>query len=256
MSGKRNASRVFSKALFATIVLFGSISWAQANEEFDSWQNKLSPFYIWGMSMSGSMISGPVSAPIEIDFNDAVSDLESVLTLHYEGAKGNWGIIADRSFLNLTPSMESEGPVPIAVNGDLKNTITEIAGLYRFGPDSPWELLAGLRQYQLDVKVTGLPGPSGSLAIDETFNDVFIGGRYIRNINDRWSFIGRADVGTGDSDLVWNAFAAFDYRFTKLLSGLVGWRVVEYDVDTGSGAERLQYDMTHSGPGLALTFHW
>jgi len=40
----------------------------------------------------------------------------------------------------------------------------------------------------------------------------------MRDINDKWSFIGRADIGAGDSDLVWNVLAAFDYRFTQLLS--------------------------------------
>jgi hypothetical protein len=92
--------------------------------------------------------------------------------------------------------------------------------------------------------------------IDETINDLFIGGRYVRKINDKWSFLGRADIGAGDSDLVWNAVLAFDYRFTRLLSGFAGWRVLDYDVDRGSGADTFKYDMNHSGPVLALAFHW
>ena len=78
----------------------------------------------------------------------------------------------------------------------------------------------------------------------------------MRSINDKWSFIGRADIGAGDSDVVWNVLAAFDYRFTKLLSAFGGWRVLDYDVDMGSGADTFKYDMNHSGPILALAFHW
>ena len=55
---------------------------------------------------------------------------------------------------------------------------------------------------------------------------------------------------------MWNVFTAFDYRFSKLLSGLVAWKVLDYDVDRGSGAERFKYDMIHSGPMFALVFHW
>ena len=95
-----------------------------------------------------------------------------------------------------------------------------------------------------------------SLVIDETINDFFIGGRYMRGISGKWSFVGRADVGAGDSDLVWNALVAFDYQFTKLLSGVAGWRALDYDVNTGSGADTFKYDMNHSGPLLALAFHW
>ena len=75
-------------------------------------------------------------------------------------------------------------------------------------------------------------------------------------IGKKWSFIGRADIGAGDSDVVWNVLAAFDYRFTKLLSAFGGWRVLDYDVNTGSGPSTFKYDMNPSGPILALAFHW
>jgi len=39
-------------------------------------------------------------------------------------------------------------------------------------------------------------------------------------------------------------------------SGFGGWRVLEYDVDRGSGATEFVYDMNHSGPLLALKFYW
>ena len=248
----------FRSILTASIFLISSHSWAESNKDFDTWQNTLAPLYIWGVSMSGTMTSGPVTAPLNIEFSDAVSDLEGIFTFHYEGAKGNWGIIADYSFLNLGPSATIPG-TPAVVNVDMKNTIAEVAGLYRFGPNNPWQLLAGYRSYKLDVTINGLPSPpspTSQVVIDETINDFFIGGRYMRDINDKWSFVGRADVGTGDSDLVWNALVAFDYQFTKLLSGFAGWRVLDYDVDTGSGADTFKYDMNHSGPMLALVFHW
>lgn len=200
--------------------------------------------------MSGDLTSGPVSAPLNIEFSDAVKDLEGILTLHYEGAKGNWGVIVDYSFLNLTPSAEIPG-TPAEINVDMKNTIAEVAGLYRFSASNTWQLLAGYRSYKLDVTINGLPSPplpTPQIVIDETINNIFIGSRYIRGINDKWSVIGRADIGAGDSDLVQNALIAFDYRFTKLFSAFVGWKVLDYDVDAGSGPSTFKYDMNHSGP--------
>ncbi len=251
--------RVLVTVFTISLLLFGSNAWADSNEDFDSWQNTLAPLYLYGVSMSGTLTSGPIpiTVPLEIEFSDAVSDLEAIFTFHYEGAKGNWGIIADYSFLNLGPSAAIPG-TPAVIDVDMKNTIAEVAGLYRFGPNNPWQLLAGYRTYQLDVTIIGLPAPLpvSQVVIDETINDLFIGGRYVRQINDKWSFRGRADIGAGDSDLVWNAVLAFDYRFTRLLSGFAGWRVLDYDVDRGSGADTFKYDMNHSGPLLALAFHW
>jgi hypothetical protein len=258
MTSEKIPERVLATVLTISTLLFGSNSWAESNEDFNSWQNTLAPLYLWGVSMSGTMTSGPVSAPLEIEFSDAVSDLEAIFTFHYEGAKGNWGVIADYSFLNLGPSAAIPG-TPAVINVDMKNTIAEVAGLYRFGPNNPWQLLGGYRTYQLDVTISGLPSPPlpvSQVVIDETINDFFFGGRYMRKIGDKWSFLGRADIGAGDSDLVWNAVLAFDYRFTKLLSGFVGWKVLDYDVDQGSGADTFKYDMRHSGPLFALAFHW
>ncbi len=251
-------ARKYLHVLPACLLLFSMNTWGDTNTKFDTWQNTLAPLYLWGVSMSGTMTSGPVTAPLDIEFSDAVSDLEGVFTLHYEGAKGNWGIIADYSFLNLTPSGTVPG-TPAVISADMKNAIGEVAALYRFGPDNPWQLLGGYRSYKLDVTINGLPvppAPTSQLVIDETVNDFFIGGRYMRNINDKWSVTGRADIGAGDSDLVWNALIAFDYQFNKLISAFAGWRVLDYDVDTGSGSNAFKYDMNHSGPVLTLAFHW
>ena len=250
--------QILQTASICSVLLFGQHAWADSKKDFNTWQNKLAPLYLWGVSMSGTSTFGTNTVPLEIEFKDAVSDLEAVFTFHYEGAKGHWGVIADYSYLNLTPKAEIPG-TPLQLNVDLKNSIAEIAGLYRFGPNNPWQLLAGFRSYDLDITVNNLPqppAPVSQISIQETINDFFIGGRYMRNINDRWSFIGRADIGAGDSDLVWNVLAAFDYRFTRLLSAFGGWRVLDYDVNTGSGPSTFKYDMNHSGPILALAFHW
>jgi len=152
------------------------------------------------VSLDGTTTFGTVTVPLEIEFSDAVSDLEAIFTLHYEGAKGHWGIIADYSFLNLGPSAEL--PTGSAVNVDFENTVFEIAGMYRFGAASPWQLLAGWRRYEIDLEADGLPAPplpATALERTEEIDDLFFGGRYIREISDRWTFIGRGDVGAGDS---------------------------------------------------------
>ena len=60
--------------------------------------------------MSGDMTIADTTLPLDVEFSDAVSDLEAAYTLHYEGAKGNWGIILDYSYLNLTPSVDTGTP--------------------------------------------------------------------------------------------------------------------------------------------------
>jgi hypothetical protein len=252
MNIKLHKKLVFARALIGITLLSGAPAWAESEASFNTWQNKLVPLYLWGVSMSGEMTTGPVTAPVVTEFEDTIGDLEGVFTLHYEGAKGNWGILADYSFLNLGISAAIPG-TPASVDVDVENTVGELAGIYRFGADNPWQLIAGVRSYKLDVAIKGLPK---TVTIDETLNDVFSGGRYIQSTNDKWTFLARGDVGTGDSDVVLNGVVLFDYRPKKLLSVLFGWRVLDYDADVGSGADRFKWDMKHTGPLLGLAFTW
>jgi hypothetical protein len=58
----------------------------------------------------------------------------------------------------------------------MENNIGELAGMYRFGANNPWQLLAGVRSYSLDVTIKGLPE---TVTIDET---LIIHGRFIHRI--------------------------------------------------------------------------
>jgi len=213
-----------------------------AAEDFNTYQHTLVPLYLWGVSVDGTMNG----LGLNIEFSDAVSDLEAIFTVHYEGAKGNWGVILDYSFLNLGPTGTIPPSTPVSV--DFKNKIAEAVALYRFGPNNPWELLGGVRYYKVDITVNLGPGTN----FNESLTDLIVGGRYNGKLSDKWSLLARADIGTGDSDVVWNAAVIFDYRFTKLLSGFAGYRVLDYDVDEPN----FKYKVNHSGPLLALAFHW
>ena len=72
-----------------------------------------------------------------------------------------------------------------------------------------------------------------------------------------WRLIGRADIGTGGSELVWILLGLFDYRFTNWGSVFFGYKVLDYDYDNElSGTERYVYDATLQGPLVGISFYW
>jgi len=152
--------------------------------------------------------------------------------------------MVDYSFLNLTPSALI--PPDQTLDVDFNNKISEVDALYRFGPNNPWQLLAGVRNYKLDIDVK-LVGPGTN--VNKSLTDFVIGVRYLDNLSKKWSLVARTDLGTGDSDQTWQALVAFDYRFNELLSGLLGYRSLDYDVDETN----FKFKVTHIGP---LAFHW
>jgi len=238
--------KIISIFICGFILLISFTKSSLAEDDFNTWQNTLAPLYLWGVSLDGSVND----RSLVIDFNEALNDLNGVASVHYEGVKGHWGIIADYVYFNIRPEGTTPGPGSLPVAVDMQNTIAEIGALYRFGPNNPWQLLGGVRRYELDTDfVISSVTP---FTIKKTFTDFFIGGRVISQFGKKWSFIGRADVGTGDSDLVWNALLSFDYRFNKTVSGLIGYRAIDYDVDEPD----FKYQMNQAGPTLALVFQW
>jgi len=242
--------RSILKIIIASSLLMAGISNAKAE---DVWKHTLAPLYLWGAGIDGTSQIGPVSAPVSIEFSDALDNLDTTLTFHYEANKGKLGFMADFFHLSLAPKSTLPNGAP--ANVDLTNNIWELGMIYR--PDNAMglDVLYGLRgmEVQLDASIGGTP--KKSLA-DRDWIDVFVGLRKTHALSNKANFIARGDIGTGDSDFVWNASLLFDYRFNKTVSMFGGYRWLDYDYETGRGAERFSYDVTYQGPAIALRFDW
>jgi len=238
------------KVVLAISLLMAGAGNAHAEGE---WKHTLVPLYLWGAGIEGTSQIGPVSAPVSIEFSDALDNLDTAFTFHYEASKGKIGFLADFFHLSLAPANTLANGASAGV--DLSNNIWELGMLYR--PDSAkgLDILYGLRgvDFKLDVGLNG--APKKTLA-DQNWIDAFVGLRKNIAVSDKASFIIRGDIGAGDSDFVWNAALLFDYRFNKTISMFGGYRWLDYDYATGSGAERFTYDVTYEGPAIALRFDW
>jgi len=72
------------------------------------------------------------------------------------------------------------------------------------------------------------------------------GGRYLKMDADL-----KYDIGTGDSDLTWQALAGINYRFTRVHLTL-GYAYMDWDFDKDS----LLKDFTLSGPYAGIKFRF
>ncbi len=243
-------NRLILKSVLLSSLLLAGIGNAQAESE---WKHTLVPLYLWGAGIEGTSQIGPVAAPISIEFKDALENLDTALTVHYEANKGKLGFMVDYFHLSLAPESSLPNGAPVSVN--LTNNIWELGMIYRPDNAKGLEVLYGLRGMEVNLDASIGPSPEKTLA-DRDWIDVFVGLRKNFALSDKVSFMARGDIGTGDSDLVWNASLLFDYRFNKTVSMLGGYRWLDYDYETGSGREHFSYDVTYQGPAIALRFDW
>ena len=82
--------------------------------------------------------------------------------------------------------------------------------------------------------------------------DGIVGIRGVSELSDKWWLNYRFDIGTGDSDLTWNAVAQFGYAY-DWGSLVVGYRYLHYDFDSDF---KLLKDLDVHGPLIGALFEF
>jgi predicted porin len=259
------SSTPIKSLMLLTVLLFSvgniNVAFAAGGDSTDGeWQFSLAPLFLWAQGIEGTSTIGPVTAPLDITFKDALSNLEATFTVHYEMKKDKLTLFGEYQYVNLGP--EAVGPLGGTVNIGFKDTIAELGVAYWvFGTEkTDWEIFGGARytKQKLDVNVED---GRDLLNVSDDWWVGFFGGRMSVTLSDKWSFIARADygLGSGDTNSIWNVNAMFDYRFKAWGSVFAGYKYMNYDYDNGNkdlSLSRYAYDASQQGPLIGLNFHW
>jgi hypothetical protein len=242
----------------------------------DRWEYGAS-LYGWFPSVSGKTTLPPPAdggSNISVDADDILSNLKFVFMGMLQARKGRWGAFTDVIYMDIgdTKSQTREFSlggtgVPAGVSGDLdydlKAWLWTIAGEYRavVEPGREVDIFAGARMADVEQKLafqlTGdvgsipLPERAGHSSVSVTNWDAIVGvkGRFALGADRTWFVPYYLDVGTGESDLTWQAMGGIGYSFTWG-SVVAAWRYLDYDL--GGPVE----DLTFSGPAISLSFRW
>ena len=220
--------------------------------------------------------AGDGGTTITVPSDAIVDSLDFAFMATFEARKGRYGVFTDVMYLDAGGSSTGsrdiaigDREIPAGVTADLdldmKATSWTLAGEYVLvdTPQHTLSALAGTRLldleqklgYDLSADVGPLAGPgrSGEIEVHSTYWDAVVGlkGQFLSGAEGRWTLPYYVDVGTGESDLTWQAFGGVGYRFGRG-TVLGGWRHVTYDFKSGSTVEGLDLD----GPMLGVSFHW
>ena len=207
-------------------------------------------------------------------------DILDALNFTFMGAfgaqKGKWGLWTDVIYLDLGSSTKQTRdltvggqPLPVGVTGKADLTITgwlwTTVGTYRVvdHPNYQMDVLAGARMLDLgtDLKwslVGDLGDPpvidaSGKSHVSQTNWDGIVGIRGRAEFGDdhKWFMPYYLDIGTGDSDLTWQAIAGAGYAF-DWGDVLAVWRYLDYNLSNSAPIQNTDF----SGPAIGVTFRF
>jgi hypothetical protein len=271
---KANLTTTAAAVLFgATTVLCGS---AHAQARADDWQFRAIIYGYFPDIGGKTTFPAGTGSSINVDASTIINNLKFTFMGTFEAQKGAWGMFTDILYLDVGGSKSQTRDVSIGsitlpagvtadLNLDVKGTVWTLAGNYRVmtTPDATFDAFAGARlisvkenlgwNFSADVGPIVGPGRQGSSEAKVDNWDGIIGakGRLSFGSRREWFVPYYVDVGTGDSDLTWQAIGGIGYAFSwgEILAA---WRYLDYKFKSGKKLE----DLNFNGPAIGVAFRW
>jgi opacity protein-like surface antigen len=220
----------------------------------ETWEFALAPYY-WAIGMDGDIEVKGVKSTIDYDWYDELDPTDNFATqIHFEAKKDNFAFIVEPTYVRAEDDSARVGSSRADVEVDY--LMTDL--LVGYGFSEHWELLAGLRLMAMDNTIDVGGGPR--VSDTEDWIDLVGGVRFTSRLSEKWSFLGRFDIsgldlGSG-SDFTWNGAALFFWDFAPNTSFTVGYRILDIQFDSGSGASKFEFDVRQHGPLVGVNFRW
>ena len=199
--------------------------------------------YVFLPGVTGKVAIGP----IEIDLDspsDAIIDLNFAALGSVRLARGPWALTTDVLYANLD-STQGDSTV------NIHELLFEPTISYRV---FPWlEPLAGFRYLSVGAS---FDGPNRTREVTQGWIDPIVGVNLRWPLSDSFSLQFRGDIGGFGvgSKLTWQVFPSVSWKVSDLVSLDGGYRVLSFDYETGSGVDRLLFDVIELGPQIGVRF--
>jgi hypothetical protein len=262
-------------AVVATLGL-GAAAPAAADETGGEWNFRAIGYaYVPDITGSARFPAGD-TADIAISAQDLIDNTHAAGMAAFEAQRGRFGGFVDLIYMNVGDSIHDSPtigagsvPLPPGITADakldVKATVLTVGASYRpvAIEAATLDVFAGARH--LDAETTlhwAFSAPIGpfvgpaqagkaSLSGDGWDGIAGVKGDFAIGDERRWFVPFYADVGTGDSDLTWQAATGLGYRFDRF--EVIGtWRYLRYEFDADSRLENLDLD----GPAIGVSYRW
>ena len=207
--------------------------------------------YFLTLGVSGDLGIGPFTADVDAKVDDIVNSLEFGAMGAVRVGYGPWALTTEILYMGLQTTNEG-------LTAELDQWLVEPTLSYRVSKHL--EPLAGVRYNNLSGELWGegvLPTPRTASGTQEWW-DPIVGANLGLPFGKGFSLNLRGDVGGFGvgSDLTWQVFPYFGWRFARWGSAQLGYRWVYMDYETGDGSDRFAYDMLNQGAQIGFAFHF
>lgn len=227
-----------------------SVAASVETNETSGWSYSVTPF-LWATALSGKISKGPVTVKADLNFSTIFDNLDMAAMLDFRARRDSWEFGGNLVYADLSAS-NNNGIMGAKRKIGTKLTVLEADAKYYYNEQV--FAYGGARYYDLSSSFSiGAPVSIGS-STSKAWVDPIVGGGFAVPISDRWSIVGKGDIGGFGigSDFAWQAQAYVQYESSDTISILAGYRHLNFDY-TGGGT---RIDLTLTGPvfGVRIKF--
>ena len=263
-----------SATLWPTVAAAAPIAVSVARE--DAWEFT-GVIYGWYADIGGeTAFPNGHSSDITVDASDLYSNLKFGVLGSFEARKGVWGMFSDLIYMNVGQfnsqfhdlsigGIGLPANVSSSTNSSMKSLVWTLAGSYRVmsQPGATVDTFVGARLFDTELSVDWtlngnigrypIPERAGTLSTRSDYVDGIVGlkGRLALGEDRKWFLPYYADVGTGESQLTWQAMAGLGYAY-RWGEVVATWRYMDYQFKSDSPVRSQNF----KGPLLGVAFHW
>ena len=228
------------------------------------WSYEIEPYALFASIEGDASVGWVTGAAVDVGYDQILENLELAAMLHFEAHhKKGWGLSLDYGFMDL--GADITGPLGGVTNTSVRQGILEALAVYRNKlTDGQLDYLFGLRWWDNDIDMTidpvVLPG-TATMNIEEDWVDVVVGVRWLNNINEKWDFVLRGDIGGFglEADFTSSLSAGAHYQMSANwvldLQYKALW--VDYENDNTPGQPGyFAYDTVTHGPLIGFIYNF
>jgi opacity protein-like surface antigen len=221
--------------------------------------------YAWTPAVKGETALG---TDLDVSFNDILDNLDIALMGMLTARKDKLSLLADVIYMDIEDDSDHtlSGPLSLVslslTNVEMEAWVVTPAAAYTVVDSDrlQLDLLAGARYLYIKTKLElRQQGPlttrESSISESNDAWDGIIGSRGNVKLNEKWSLPFHFDVGTGETDLTWQAFGGVGYKL-KNTELVAGYRHLEWDFDDNDTGGDVFNDLYISGPVVGLRYHF
>jgi hypothetical protein len=197
---------------------------------------------------------------VTLTLGDLIKNLDMLAMFDFGAHKDKWSFGTDILYMNLGKKIEGERdflgrPITGEIKLDMRAFISTVNAGYQIAGDDMHRLsvIGGLRYLYIRLPVEFDLGDRISKEVVSSGHtwDGIVGLEGKKTINDQWYMDYYGDIGTGDSDLTWQAKLGFGYQFNKF-TGTLGFRYLRWNFDDKGELENLRI----IGPYVGARWVW